>query len=218
VRILLTLAVVVIAAVTILPGGCQRVRAHLLLSLLRESERPVEIVAGEPLGFRFPPTPLHAVALIDLHAATNPEEHVSFLPPPGSDRYAWAVGLCDTWQSGCLEGRTPVTLSEVTYAIIPEGLVQIEPRGAPAALASHHLYGLALFGDKLFALKVFYRDEHGIRTMDGWRFAEAVTGGDRAPIRDFFTPGDAAPQDHTTWRPPSTVITVPVTNALASIR
>lgn len=217
-RVLLTLTVVLIALVIILPRGCQRVRAHVLLSLLRESERAVEVTGLEPLGFRFPPTPLRAVALIDLHAATSPEEHVSFLPPPGSDRYAWAVGLCDTWSSGCLDGRAPVTLTEVTYAAVPAGLVQIEPRGAPAELLPYHLYGLALFGDKLFALKVFYRDQSGVRLMDGWRFAEAVTAGDRTPIRAFLPPAGAAPEGHTTWRPPSTASTVPVTNELASIR
>lgn len=186
-RVLLALVLTVVSLALIVPRGCQGVRARVLLTLLRESERPVEIVPTDPIGFRFPATAVRAVALIDLHAAATADGHVSFLPPPGSDRYAWAAGVCPTWSAQCLDARPPATVAEITYGQVPAGLAQIEPaRGAPPALRPHHLYGLALFGDKLFALKVFYRDNAGIHTMDGWRFATAITTGERAPIHAFL--------------------------------
>ena len=80
-------------------------------------------------------------------------------------------------------------MSEVTHGALPAGLHQLEPRGGPPrALEPRHLYGLALFGDKLFALKPFYRDDAGVHVMEGWRFAEAVVHGRRSEIRTFLAP------------------------------
>jgi hypothetical protein len=56
-------------------------------------------------------------------------------------------------------------------------------------LQSNRLYGLALFGDKLFALKAFYRDDAGaFHLMDGARFGEAVVQGRRDAIAAFLHP------------------------------
>jgi hypothetical protein len=187
VRAILALVAVAVLMVVALPPGCQRVREHVLLSLLRDSERPVDIVDGDPLAFRFPPTTVRAIALIDLQDAATPSGHVSFLPEPGSDRYAWAVATCGGWAADCLETHPGATLTALTYGEIPPGLQQIEPRGGrPAPLHPNRLYGLALFGDKLFVLTVFYRDDAGLHVMKGARFAEAVTGGRREEIRDFL--------------------------------
>jgi hypothetical protein len=187
VRVLLSLTLAVVVTLAVLPRGCQRVREHLLLTLLHESERAVELASLEPLAFRFPSTAVRAAALIDLHSAASPSEHVSFLPPAGSDRYAWAVGVCPTWSAACLDSHPAATLSTLTYGQLPAGLVQIEPaRGPPAALVDGRLYGLALFGEKLFALKVFYRDAGGVHFMDGWRFAESVTRGERTAVHRFL--------------------------------
>src|SRR5882724_701654 len=84
-----TMALIVLAV--LLPPGCRRMQEHLLLSLLHDSERPLEIVASDPPTFRFPATAVRAVALIDYDDAIHPGGHVSFVPADGSDRYAWAT-------------------------------------------------------------------------------------------------------------------------------
>src|SRR6185295_9569642 len=188
-----TLAFVALAIA--LPSGCRRLQEHMLLTLLRESERPVDIVAADPPTFHFPPTAVRAVALIDYDDATHPDGHVSFIPPDGSDRYAWATGVCRVWAPACLESTPATTISEITYGAVPAGLAQIEPAGGPPRpLAARRLYGLALFGDKLFALKTFYRDDAGaFHVMEGWRFADAVLRGRREELSGFVGPRASAP-------------------------
>lgn len=184
----LTIAfVAIIGMVALLPHGCRRAREHVLLTLIRDSERPVDLADLDPLAFRFPPTAVRVLALIDFHSAASTTERVSFLPPPGSDRYAWAVAVCPTWSTRCLDSRPALTLTEVTYGQVPAGLTQIEPaHGVAPALRTGRLYGLALFGEKLFALKIFYRDERGVHFMEGGRFAESVTRGERRAVRTFL--------------------------------
>ena len=178
------LAVVLLALVA--PRGCQGTRERVLLTLVRESERPVTVAGADQPTFRFPPTAVRAVAIIDYEDATTAAAHVSFLPDAGSDRYAWALGLCDTWVPACLEGRPTVTLEALTYGEVPAGLRQIEPgAGAARPLVAGRLYGLALFGEKLFALKAFYHDGRAIHVMEGARFAEAVVSGRRDEIAAF---------------------------------
>jgi hypothetical protein len=180
----LTMAIIVIAILG--PSGCRRVREHVLLSLVRDSERTVEITDGDRPVFRFPPTEVRAVALIDYHDALAANGHLSFVPPDGSPLYLWAAGVCPVWSSSCLDAVPARTLSEITYGDLPPGLHQIEPANAAAApLQPHRLYGLALFGTRLFALKAFVRDEHGVHLMDGSRFAEAVVAGRRDELRAF---------------------------------
>jgi hypothetical protein len=187
VRALVYAAIAVIVLALVVPPGCRRVRERVLLSLLRESERSVEVVAGAQPTFRFPPTAVRVVALIDYQDAARGAGHVSFVPPDGSDLYAWAVGVCPTWSTPCLESRSATTVSEITYGDVPAGLERIEPRaGRAQTLEPRRLYGLALFGDKLFALKIFYLDERGAHLMDGWRFAEAILRDRREDIRAFL--------------------------------
>ena len=190
--LLLTIAVIVLAFVA--PSGCRRMQEHMLLSLLRESARPVEVAAADPPSFRFPPTAVRLVALIDYDDARRPEGHVSFVPADGSGRYAWAASVCDSWSPACLDATPTTTIDAVTYAVPPPGLRQIEPvGGAPQALAPNHLWGLALLGDKLFALTVFYRDDRGaLHLMEGARFAEAVVGNHRDAIAAFMNEGEPA--------------------------
>jgi hypothetical protein len=180
-----TMAVLVLAILG--PPGCRRVREHVLLSLVQESERPIEIVDGERLVFRFPPTDVRALALIDYQDALADDGHLSFVPPDESPLYLWAAGVCEVWMSACLDSVPPRTLSEITYGELPAGLYQLEPApdASLATVQAHHLYGIALFGTRLFALKAFVRDEHGIRTMDGTRFAEAVVRGRHDELRAF---------------------------------
>ena len=176
-----------VALIALAPRACQRTREHVLLTLIRDSERPVDVVGVDPLVFRFPATPVRVLALIDLHSAASSTERVSFLPPPGSDRYAWAAGVCPTWASRCLDAQPARTLTEVTYGETPTGLAQIEPgRGTAPPLRPGRLYGLAMLGEKLFSLKVFYRDDRGVHFMEGWRFAESVTRGERRAIHTFL--------------------------------
>jgi hypothetical protein len=87
-----------------------------------------------------------------------------------------------------MEAMPPATVDGVTYGALPAGLRQIEtPRGAPRPLLTNHLYGLALFGDKLFALTTFYRDDAGaLHLMPGSRFADAVLRGRRNEIDAFL--------------------------------
>ena len=189
---LLTMAAIVVAIVA--PPGCRRLQERVLLSLLRESERSLEVVAADPPSFRFAPTPVRAIALIDYDDARRPNGHVSFVPPDGSERYAWAASVCDSWSSTCMEAMPPATVDGVTYGALPAGLRQIEPaRGAPRPLLPNHLYGLALFGDKLFALTTFYRDDAGaLHLMPGSRFADAVLRGRRNEIDAFLAAPGAA--------------------------
>jgi hypothetical protein len=184
--LLITLTVIVLAIVA--PSGCRRMQEHLLLTLLRESARPLEVVAADPPSFRFPATAVRVVALIDYDDARRAEGHVSFVPPDGSERYAWAASVCDSWSPSCMEAMPPATLDTITYGTLPAGLRQIEPpTGTPRALAANHLYGLALLGDKLFALTTFYRDDAGtLHLMDGVRFAEAVVAERRDAIESFL--------------------------------
>jgi hypothetical protein len=179
---------VLIVLAVLLPPGCRRMQEHLLLSLLHDSERPLEILGSDPPTFRFPATAVRAVALIDYDDAIHKDGHVSFVPADGSDRYAWATSVCSSWSSACMEAQPATTVSEITYGAAPTGLLQIEPPNGPArALAANRLYGLALFGDKLFALKAFYRDDAGaFHTMEGWRFAEAVLRSRRDELRTFL--------------------------------
>jgi hypothetical protein len=190
---LVTLAVIVLA-ITV-PQGCQRLREHMLLSLLEESARPTEAVAVDPPSFRFPPTGVRVVAVIDYDDARRADGHVSFVPPDGSDLYVWAASVCDSWSPRCMEVAPPATLDAVTVGTLPPGLHQIEPpTGRPRDLVSNHLYGLALFGDKLFALTTFYRDDAGaMHTMEGARFAAAVVRGRRDEIAVFLTPHPPRP-------------------------
>ena len=75
----------------------------------------------------------------------------------------------------------------MTYGQVPEGLEQIEPVGGrPAPLQEGHLYGLALIGEKLFALTVFYRDADGVHVMEGGPFAESVIRGKRRAVHSFL--------------------------------
>lgn len=193
VRTFLLLALTAIVLAIVAPVGCRRLQERVLLSLLRESERSVEVMAADPPSFRFAPTPLRAIALIDYDDARRPDGHVSFVPPDGSDDYAWAASVCDSWSSSCMESMPPATVDAVTYGTLPAGLRQIEPpSGTPRALLPNHLYGLALFGDRLFALTTFYRDDAGtLHLMPGSRFAEAVLRGRRDEIDAFIAPRPA---------------------------
>jgi hypothetical protein len=187
-RALLYAAIAVVVLAVLAPSGCRRMQEHVLLSLLHESERPLEVVGGDRPTFRFPPTPVRAVALIDYDAASRQDGYVSFVPADGSEQYAWAASVCGSWSSACMEVTPAATLSEITYGDTPTGLHQIEPAAGEArTLTPNRLYGLALFGDKLFALKTFYRDERGsVHLMEGWRFAEAVLRGRRGEISAFL--------------------------------
>ena len=188
---LLTMAAIVLAIAA--PFGCRRLQERVLLSLLRESERSVEVVAADPPSFRFAPTPVRVIAVIDYDDARRPGGHVSFVPPDGSERYAWAASVCGSWSPSCVEATPPATVDGVTYGTLPAGMRQIEPPvGAPRPLLPNHLYGLALFGDKLFALTAFYRDDAGtLHLMPGSRFAEAVLRGRRDEIDAFLAPPSA---------------------------
>lgn len=189
--LLVAIAVAVVLAI-VAPAGCRRMQERMLLSLVRESARPVAVVSAEPPSFRFPPTAVRVVALIDYDEARRADGHVSFVPPDGSERYLWAASVCDSWSPACMEATPPATLDAVTYGALPATLHQIEPpTGAARALAANHLYGLALLGDKLFALTTFYRDDAGaLHLMDGARFADAVVRGRREEIAAFVA-GDA---------------------------
>jgi hypothetical protein len=189
VRAFFYVTMAVVATAVLLPPSCRRMREHVLLSLVRESERPVEVASTDPLRLRFPPTAVRVIAIIDYQDAAD-GGHLSFVPPDGSGRYAWAIGVCATWASACLDARPPVTLSALTYGEMPSGLEQIEPSGgrAPRELEPRRLYGLALFGEKLFALTAMYRDERGVHLMPGSRFAEAIVAGRREEIRAFLAP------------------------------
>lgn len=184
----LTLAfALVVGMAALLPRGCQRARERVMLTLIRDSERPIDIADADPLVFRFRPTPVRVLALIDLHSAASTTERVSFLPPPGSDRYAWAAAVCPNWSSRCLDATPARSVTDVTYGQVPEGLLQIEPAdGPPPALREGRLYGLALIGEKLFVLTVFYRDGDGIHVMEGARFAESVIRGERRAVHRFL--------------------------------
>lgn len=183
--LLAVVATIVLALVT--EPGCRRMRERVLLSLVRESARPIEVVAADPPSFHFPPTAVRVVAFIDYDEARRADGHVSFVPPDGSDRYAWAAAVCDSWSPRCLEGRPAATVDAVTYGTVPSGFYELEPQGGrPAPLQPNHLYGLALLGEKLFALTPFYRDDAGtLHVMDGSRFAEAVVDGRRSEIDAF---------------------------------
>ena len=188
-RTLLLAAIAAVALALVTPPGCRRMQERVLLSLVRESERPVEVLAAEPPSFRFPPTAVRVVAIIDYDDARRAEGHVSFMPPDGSDRYAWAVSVCDSWSPRCMEAVQPTTLESVTYGTTPAALRQIEPPAGTTAqaLAANHLYGLALLGEKLFVLKAFYRDDGGtLHVMEGTRFAEAVVHDRRDEIAAFL--------------------------------
>ncbi len=188
-RTFLIVAIAAVALAIVAPVGCHRLQEHMLLSLLQESARPVEVVGAEPPSFRFPPTRVRVVALIDYDDARRAAGHVSFVPPDGSERYFWAASVCDSWSSQCLESAPPATLDAITYGAVPAGLHQIEPPvGIARDLEANHLYGLALLGEKLFALTTFYRDDTGtLHLMDGARFAEAVVRGRRDEIAAFLT-------------------------------
>ena len=198
-RTVLILAIAAVALAIVAPPGCRRLQEHMLLSLVHDSARPVEVVGTEPPSFRFPPTAVRVVALIDYDDARRTAGHVSFVPPDGSERYRWAASVCDSWSTQCLESTPPATLDAVTYGAVPTGLHQIEPQaGIARGLEANHLYGLALLGDKLFALTTFYRDDGGtLHLMDGARFAEAVVRGRRDEIAAFLEgrerPVSAAP-------------------------
>jgi len=185
--LLLAVAAFIVLAVAA-PAGCRRMQERVLLSLVRESERSVEVVTADPPSFRFPPTAVRLVALIDYDIARHSDGHVSFMPPDGSDLYAWAASVCDSWSPTCMDARPPETLDALTYGTLPAGMRQIEPpTGMPRALRPNHLYGLALIGDKLFALKALYRDDAGtMHLMEGTRFAEAVIAGRREEIAAFL--------------------------------
>ncbi len=187
-RTLLFVTMTVIVFAIVAPSGCRRMQERVLLSLLHESARPLEVTASDPPSFRFPPTAVRVVALIDYDDARRADGHVSFMPPDGSDRYAWAASVCDSWSAQCMEATPPATLDAVTYGTLPAGLRQIEPRaGAARVLEPNHLYGLALLGDKLFALTTFYRDAGGaLHLMEGARFAEAVVHGRRDEVAAFL--------------------------------
>lgn len=187
-RTLLIVAIVAVALAIVAPQGCHRLQEHMLLSLLHDSARRVEVVGVEPPSFRFPPTAVRVVALIDYDDARRTAGHVSFVPPDGSERYQWAASVCDSWSSQCLESTPPATIDALTYGTVPTGLHQIEPpAGIVRGLEANHLYGLALLGEKLFALTTFYRDDAGtLHLMDGARFAEAVLGGRRDLIAAFL--------------------------------
>jgi hypothetical protein len=195
VRTFLIVALTVVVLAIVAPSGCRRMQEHMLLSLLHESTRPVEVVGAEPPSFRFPPTAVRVVALIDYDDARRTAGHVSFVPADGSERYRWAASVCDSWSPQCMEATAPATLDAVTYGAVPAGLHQIEPpAGIPRGLEPNHLYGLALLGDKLFALTTFYRDDAGrLHLMDGARFAEAVVRGRRDEIAAFVAGSEQRP-------------------------
>jgi hypothetical protein len=188
VRTLLVVTMIVIVLAVIAPSGCRRMQERMLLALLHESARPVEVTASDPPSFHFPPTAVRVIALIDYDDARRADGHVSFMPPDGSDRYAWAASVCDSWSPQCMEETPATTLDTVTYGTLPTGLRQIEPPTGPVrTLAPNHLYGLALLGDKLFALTTFYRDDNGtLHLMEGARFAEAVVHNRRDEIAAFL--------------------------------
>ncbi|HEY2387195.1 MAG TPA: hypothetical protein VGK30_09555 [Candidatus Binatia bacterium] len=187
--VLAAIAAIVFAVLT--PSGCQRMQQRMLLSLVRESERDVDVLAADPPSFRFPPTPVRVVAIIDYDDARRPDSHVSFVPPDGSAQYAFAASVCDSWAPACMESATPAVVDTVTYGTEPPGLRRLEPvGGSPAPLRPNHLYGLALLGDKLFALKVFYRDDAGaLHLMDGSRFAQAIVQNRRDLVASFLAGG-----------------------------
>lgn len=186
-RTFLVVSMVVLGLAIVGPPGCRRMRERVLLTLIGDSERSVEISATDPPVFRFPATPVRVVAVIDLADALTADGHVSFVPPEGSPLYRWAANVCGSWSESCVDATPSVVLSELVYGVLPAGLGQIEPReGSPAALVPGHLYGLALFGERLFVLKAFYRDDAGMHVMDGGRFAEAVLQGRRDEIRAFL--------------------------------
>jgi hypothetical protein len=186
-RVLFYLVMAVLVVAVVGPATCRRTREHVLLTLVRESERPVEVGAEDPLTFRFPPTAVRAVAVIDYHDAVSADGHVSFIPPDGSARWMFAAGVCGTWAPQCLDAIPPRTVDHLTWGEVPAGLHRIEPAdGAARTLENGRLYALALFGHQLFALKTFYRDERGIHLLDGARFATAVVENRRGELRDFL--------------------------------
>lgn len=185
-RILFYLTAAFVLVVILGPPSCRRVRQHVVLSLIQDSERPIEIVSTTPPVFRFPPTDVRAAAIVNYDDARG-DAHVSFVPPDGSPLYAWAAGVCPIWTAACLDSLPPRTLTELRYGEVPTGMHQIEPTGGPPApLERNRLYGLALFGTRLFALKAFYLDDSGAaHLMDGTRFAESVVHGRRDALRAF---------------------------------
>jgi len=187
--ILAAIAAIVVAVYT--PSGCRHMQERMLLSLVRESERSVDVLGADPPSFHFPPTPVRVVAIIDYDEARLPDSHVSFVPPDGSDHYAFAASVCDSWSPSCMEAVAPAVVDSLTYGISPPGLQRIEPQGgSPAPLRSNHLYGLALLGDKLFALKLFYRDDAGaLHLMDGSEFAQAIVQNRRDVVATFLAGG-----------------------------
>ncbi len=190
-RTLVLAAIAAIAVVVLMPSACQRVQEHMLLSLVQESERAVDVLDADPPSFRFPPTPVRVVAIIDYDEARRPDGHVSFVPPDGSDHYAFAASVCDSWAARCMDSAPPAIVDTLTYGTAPPGLHRIEPvAGSPAPLRANHLYGLALLGDKLFVLKVFYRDDAGaVHLMDGARFARAIVQNRRDVVTTFLAGG-----------------------------
>jgi len=187
--ILAAIAAIVVAVYT--PSGCRHMQERMLLSLVRESERSIDVLAADPPSFHFAPTPVRVVAIIDYDEARLPDSHVSFIPPDGSDYYAFAASVCDSWSPSCMEATAPAVVDSLTYGTSPPGLQRIEPQGgSPAPLRSNHLYGLALLGDKLFALKVFYRDDAGVlHLMDGSEFAQAIVQNRRDVVATFLAGG-----------------------------
>ena len=187
-RTLLLAAIAAIVFAVFTPSGCRRMQERVLLSLVQESERTVDVLGADPPSFHFPPTRVRVVAIIDYDDARRADAHLSFMPPDGSDQYAFAASVCDSWSPGCMETAEPEVIDTLTYGRPPPGFRQIEPVGGPAAaLRSNHLYGLALLGDKLFALKVFYRDDAGtLHLMEGSRFARAIVQDRREVVAAFL--------------------------------
>ena len=187
-RTLILAAIAALLFAVFTPSGCRRMQERVLLSLVQESERTVDVIGADPPSFHFPPTPVRLVAIIDYDDARRADGHVSFMPPDGSNQYAFAASVCDSWSPGCMESAPPVVIDTLSFGVPPPGLRQIEPTGGTAAaLRSNHLYGLALLGDKLFALKVFYRDDAGtLHLMEGTRFARAIVRNQRDVIVAFL--------------------------------
>jgi hypothetical protein len=188
VRTLILAAIAAILLAVFTPSGCRRMQEHVLLSLVQESERTVDVIGADPPSFHFPPTPVRVVAIIDYDNARRADGHVSFVPPDGSDQYAFAASVCDSWSPSCIESAPPAVIDTLTFGVPPPGLRQIEPvGGTAAALRPNRLYGLALLGDKLFALKVFYRDDAGVvHLMEGSRFARAIVRNQRDVVTTFL--------------------------------
>ncbi len=190
-RTLILAAIAAIALAVLTPSGCRRMQERVLLSLVQESERTVDVAGADPPSFRFPPTPVRVVAIIDYDEARSADGHLSFMPPDGSERYAFAASVCDSWSPRCMDAAPPVVVDALTHGVVPPGLYQIEPAaGAPAALRANRLYGLSLIGERLFALKVFYRDDAGtVHVMEGSRFARAIVQDQRDVVTTFLAGG-----------------------------